>query len=55
MVTQTKYGLGRKREETVEDWFDRMDYKSETKREIADLYRKVRYGEHPLTKQELDV
>ncbi|RXZ01562.1 DUF4129 domain-containing protein [Fictibacillus sp. S7] len=53
--TLFKYGLGRKREETVEDWFGRMDYKSEMKREIADLYRKVRYGEHPLTKQELDV
>jgi hypothetical protein len=45
-----KRGFGRKSFETIEEWFRRVEFP------VADvlLYRKVRYGEELLTKEEID-
>ncbi|MCD5325845.1 MULTISPECIES: DUF4129 domain-containing protein [Pontibacillus] len=46
-----KRGKGRAPSETIEEWFERLGVKEGD----VDLYQKVRYGDQPLSQQELDL
>jgi hypothetical protein len=47
-----KLGHGRSYNETVEDWFIRINASDELKTIVAKTYRRVRYGEKEVTKEE---
>ncbi|MFN7250558.1 MAG: hypothetical protein ACK4M9_07140 [Anaerobacillus sp.] len=47
-----KLGQGRNYNETIEDWFTRINASEELKNSIAKTYRRVRYGEKEITKEE---
>ncbi len=44
-IKARKYGLGRNREESVAEWFDRIPGDEENKRHVLKVYELVRYGE----------
>ncbi|MBU9720111.1 MULTISPECIES: DUF4129 domain-containing protein [Bacillaceae] len=48
----SRMGLGRKRNETVDDWFARLPGDAEIKGQVIDTYEKVRYGEEDVARKE---
>ncbi|OIJ09259.1 hypothetical protein BKP35_17130 [Anaerobacillus arseniciselenatis] len=49
-----KQGEGRMPNETVEDWFSKINVSTDLKEVVSTTYRKVRYGDKEVTKQERD-